>query len=54
MKPYGRKPAPRWPGKEDAHPKKGWRNWWENMWDCLSRNGIKREWRKQIENELND
>lgn len=54
MKPYGRKKAPRWPSKEDCHPQKGWRNWWENMCDCLSRNVIKQEWRKQIEKEIEE
>ena len=30
MQPMGRKPS-RFPGKEDAHPKHGLVNWWENF-----------------------
>ena len=54
MKPYGRKPAPHFPHKTDCHPKKGWKNWWEDMCDVLSRSEIKKLWKKEIENELND
>lgn len=54
MKPYGRKPAPRFPGKEDFHPKKGWRNWWEDMCSALPRCGIKQHWKREINEELNN
>ena len=53
MKPYGRKPAPRFPRKEDCHLHNGWRNWWEDMCSTLSRSGVKRLWRKEVDNELN-
>ena len=51
MKPEGRKTV-RFPGKRDAHPKKGYVNWWENIGDCISRNTRKQNNKKDIESEL--
>ena len=51
MRPEGDK-AVRFPGKTDAHPKKGWKNWWEvEMSPRRSRTKNKREAKKEIENE---
>jgi hypothetical protein len=51
MKPFGRvkniKGGGRW--KTDVHPKKGFMNWWEGLDNFISRSGIKRMWKKEIE-----
>lgn len=49
MKPYGReRKIKSFEGKKDYHPKRGWRNWWEEMNTILSRSAMKRIW-KSIE-----
>ena len=51
MRPEGDRPV-RFPGKTDAHPKKGWKNWWEvEMGPRRSRTKNKREIKKEIEDE---
>ena len=40
------------PGKRDAHPPKGFINWWEDIGDFISRNTRKQKLKKEIENEL--
>ena len=56
MKPYGRERNVKGgkPWKKDVHPPKGYINWWESMIDLLSRSSIKRKWKKEINQELND
>ena len=55
MKPLGRRPI-RWPGKVDHHPGKGWINWWESEKHNPKENKAleKRQWKKEIEEEIND
>lgn len=53
MKPYGRYKKVRL-NLPDCHPKKGWRNWWEDMCDVLDRSAIKRLWKKEVEQELKE
>jgi len=54
MKPYGREKNLKGSGawKTDAHPKKGWMNWWENTVQLLTRTAIKNRVKKEIENDL--
>lgn len=56
MKPYGREKKLQGTGawKKDAHPKKGFVNWWENMCDFYSRGRIKQIWKKDVENIINN
>ena len=41
----------RFPGKRNAHPPKGFVNWWEKIGDCISRNTRKQNLRKDIKNK---
>lgn len=58
MKPYGRKPAPRFPGKVDLHlhPKRKLKMWWEDEMsdNTLTRSGVKRLIKKEIDEQLNE
>ena len=56
MKPYGREKKLKGgkPWKRDVHPPKGYKNWWEDMCDFLSRSAMKRNWKKEVDDELND
>lgn len=47
MKPEGLKHF-KFPGKTDAHPKKGWRNWWEKICSPGSRSMRKQNLKKSI------
>ena len=47
MKPEGLKHF-KFPGKTDVHPKKGWRNWWENICSPGSRSMRKQNLKKSI------
>lgn len=49
MKPYGQEKTIRFPGKRDAHPKKGWRNWWEGIVDLLTRSTMKQRLKKELD-----
>lgn len=49
MKPYGREKKVRFPSKRDCHPKKGERNWWEDVADFLSRSRMKQLLKKEFE-----
>lgn len=42
------------PAKRIFHPKKGWRNWWEDMCRMLPMCGIKQHWKREINEELNN
>lgn len=56
MKPYGRYKKVRL-NIPDYHPPKksgGWRNWWDDMCDYLDRSAIKRIWKKEVEQELEE
>ena len=56
MKPYGRdcnlKDSGGW--KKDYHlrPKKKWYNWWEDIMTPLTRTAMKRNWKKEIDEEM--
>ena len=53
MKPYGReKKIMR--NIPDYHPRKGWRNWWDDMCDFLSRSTMKQKLKKEIDKELEE
>lgn len=54
MKPYGRekKITGGQPWKMDYHPKKGLKNWWEDMCDCLSRSTMKLKIKRDIQKIL--
>lgn len=53
MKPYGRERNIKGSGawKKDHHPGKGWINWWETMADLLPRTTIKKNWKREVEEE---
>jgi len=52
MKPYGRyKKYKGTSSKKDVHPKKGYVNWWENVCEFLTRSSIKKQWKKDNENQ---
>lgn len=53
MKPFGREKKIML-NIPDYHPKKGWRNWWDDMCDYLSRSTMKQKLRKEIEEEINE
>jgi hypothetical protein len=55
MKPWqlGKKVS-HFPGKQDAHPKKGWHNWWEDLVEWLSRRNIKQGLMKEIKERLEE
>lgn len=38
-------------GKRDAHPKKGYMNWWEDMDTCLTRSRMRQIFKSQLANE---
>jgi hypothetical protein len=53
MWPLGRKPT-RFPGKVDHHPKKGFINWWENIFcDDGMKKTSRQAAKKEIQEELN-
>jgi hypothetical protein len=54
MKPYGRDKKVKGNGswKKDYHPKKGYINWWEDIYDFLSRGRMKQLVNKEIEAEI--
>ena len=52
MQPLGRRPI-RFPGKEDSHPGKGYKNWWEDN-DGDNKSTEKRQAKKEIQIELNN
>jgi hypothetical protein len=41
-------------GKRDAHPKKGWHNWWEDLGEWLSRRNIKQRLMREIKERLEE
>ena len=47
MKPEGLKVVT-FPSKRDAHPKKGFINWWENIACCISRKTRKQKLKKEL------
>lgn len=51
MQPYGRQKKVML-NIPDYHPRKGWRNWWDDMCDVLSRSMMKQKLKKEIENEI--
>lgn len=55
MKPWqlGKKVS-HFPSKRDVHPKKGWRNWWEDLGEWLSRRNIKQRLMKEIKERLEE
>ena len=57
MKPYGREEnlkCGKRPWKTDYHPQKGFKNWWEDMVQYLSRSRMKQKYKKEINKEIND
>jgi hypothetical protein len=53
MKPYGRETKLKGgkPWKVDNHPKKGFKNWWEDICKHLSRSRMKQLWKKDIKQQ---
>ena len=51
MQPYGRQKKVML-NIPDYHPRKGWKNWWDDMCGVLSRSVMKQKLRKEIENEI--
>ena len=47
MKPYGRIKTIHFPHKRDCHPKKGYKNWWEDMDTTVSRTTLKQLFKKK-------
>lgn len=55
MKPYGRiKNLKGLPYKQDVHPAKGYVNWWELICKPVTRSTLKRKWKRDINNDIND
>jgi hypothetical protein len=55
MKPYGRIKkikGRRW--KRDVHPPRGWINWWENMCGYVSRSTLRKIWKQEINEEIDE
>jgi hypothetical protein len=48
MKPYLREKKTQFPGKHDVHPLKGWMNWWEDFYNCISRRKAKQNLQREI------
>ena len=53
MKPYGRvKTVKGSSWKKDIHPRKGHKNWWEDISDPISRSIMKLNFKKEINNQI--
>ena len=52
MKPYGLGNKIKFPAKRDVHPKKGWKNWWEDIQDLISRSTAKIKLKNEIDRTI--
>jgi len=56
MRPYGRLKNLQgngpWKVDHHAHPKRKWKNWWEDINDYLTRSRMKQLYEREIEEEI--
>jgi len=56
MKPYGREKKLQgngpWKTDHHTHPKRMWKNWWEDINDYLSRSRMKQLYTREIDKEI--